>query len=152
MAQALLYLAALLLQDRAVWLFYLDPRIGLFLLESAIRQREVFPGLLSWMSVILLGVVGGTLVRNPSRVRLYLTAEAILAFPTFIFIVAVVAANMGPAQGFSVGELLVPVPVFLVVSAFPFCIAYRSLKPLANPPLAADPTAKKSGGRLKRSR
>ena len=146
MAQVLLYLVALILQDRAVWLFYLDPRIGLFMLESAIRQREVFPGVLSWMSVILLGVVGLPSVGNPSRVRLYLIAEAILALPTFLFIVAVIAANIGPAHGFSVGELLVPVPVFLAVSVFPFCVAYRSLKPLANPPLPADPPPKAAAG------
>ena len=100
------------------WLFYFDPGIGWIFIESAIRQTETIPGISSWLTAAVTFVVGATLYSLP-RVRLYLVAETILALPTLLFIIWIAVANMSPAHGFSVGELLVPAIVFSVFSVLP---------------------------------
>ena len=127
-AQLVMYAAVSVFGGRVPWLFYFDPRIGLFVLETMLRNREVYPGMLSWTSAFVLWAIGFILLRHPDRLRTYLFTEAALALPTLVFFVLTIAANIGPAHGFAIGELVVPVPVFIVASGLPFWIGCRSLR------------------------
>jgi hypothetical protein len=126
-AQLIFYSVAYF-NERAVWLFYFDPRMGLFVLESSVRSREVFPGLLSWLSAVVLAGVGFGLLRNMHSVKAYLFTEFICAVPSVVFFGSVVFANVSPAHGFSIAELVLPLLVFLVASAIPFWLALQSLR------------------------
>jgi hypothetical protein len=132
-AQAVLYAIAATSGNRLLWLSYLDPRIGLFVLETFLRHHETFPGVLSWTSAAVLGAVGVALVRDPGRLRLYVIVEALLGFPTLLMFVAVLAANSRPAHGLSVAELIVPLPIFLAASVVPFAVAFRTLRRRTTP-------------------
>src|SRR5262245_35328580 len=103
--QLSLYSIVLLAGERAMWLFYFDPRLGLFVLETLIRHAEVFPGVLSWLSALLLGTIGVGLRRNLCSVDTYFYTEVVLAAPTVVFFGNVLWANMSPAHGFSIVEL-----------------------------------------------
>jgi hypothetical protein len=110
------------------WLLYFDPRIGWSLLESVVRQLDTLPGFSSWVTAVVAAVVGAALIRKPAKIKLYLVAEAVLALPGLAMFIMVVCRNMGPAHGFSIGELSVPGPIFVFVSLIPFTIAYRLRK------------------------
>jgi hypothetical protein len=114
--------------ERAVWLIYFDPRLGLFVLESSVRHREAFPGFLSWLSAVILASVGFGLLRNMHGVKPYLVTEFICAVPSVVFFGSVVFANLSLVHGFSFGELVLPLVVFLVASAIPFWLALQSLR------------------------
>ena len=73
-------------------------------------------------------LVGVSLIRNPARIRVYLAAGAIMALPTLGMFVLVAVQNMSPAHGFSIGELLVPFPIFIMVSVVPLAIGFHSWK------------------------
>jgi len=87
--------------------------------------------------------VGGLadVVRSP---RFATAVGLLVAIPSVLFIVMVVVGNLSPSHGFSIGELLVPAPVFLVASVVPFTIGCR-LKGLANKPLQPSSGAVPSG-------
>lgn len=133
--QIAIYAAARSSGDRALWLFYVDPRIGLFFVESALRHHETFPAGSSWVSAAVLGVMAAGLVRNPIWLRAYLVVEAVMAAPTVLMFILTIAANLSSAHGLSIGELFVPLLVFLIASVAPFVYAFRSWKRLANVPL-----------------
>lgn len=124
--QFVLYTAALWGGERVDWLFSLDPRIGLFSVETMIRTHESFPGLLSWGSAVVLAVTGVALTRNPSVLKMYLCVEGVMVIPSAMFFLLVILGNLSPAHGFSIGELIIPVPIFLVASVAPFRWGYRS--------------------------
>ena len=107
--------------------FYLDPRIGLFVLETMLRGHEpVGPSRLEWAVAVWLAVASALVAATSWGARIYLLAEIILALPSAVFFVVVVLANMSPAHGFSVRELTLPVPVFLLFSVVPAVVAYRT--------------------------
>jgi len=118
-AQMLLYLTAEFDRSWADLLVYFDPRLGLFFLESLLHG-ERFPGILDWASAGILACVGLGLLRNPRQIRWYLIVEFILGLPTVLFCVLVVVMNVGPSHGFSVGELLYPILIFILASVIPF--------------------------------
>lgn len=132
--QVVLYISAAWLKNSAEWLFYFDPRIGLFFVQSAVGQ-ESFPGVLSWVSVALLFGIAVAIIRDASWLPIYLILEAVLAIPSLLMFVIIVAANLSAAHGFSVGELPVPAVVFLAASGAPFIYAFILWRRLANKPL-----------------
>jgi len=131
--QVVLYVASL--SGGSLSLVYYDPRIGLFFLETMARQHEVYPGGLSWLSAIVLAVLGVQVRRNPARVRRYLLLEPAMALPTLLMVVMVTAANLSPAHGFSVGELVMPLAVLAVATIVPYGLAWKIRSTLANLPL-----------------
>lgn len=106
-------------------IFYCDPRIGLFFIESVIRGAELtVPGLLQWFSAICLLVIALVLRGWPIIIG-YLIFEIIASTPSLFFFVVIVFANLSPAHGFSVGELFFPVLTMILFSVVPLLIAVR---------------------------
>lgn len=123
LAQLGLY-AASTLGDRGV-LFYFDPRIGLFALESMLGPEPEGPGILQWAAVLWQLGIAASLVTSRASALAYLIGEAVLATPSLLFFALVIASNMSASHGFSIAELLVPLPVFALFSVWPFVIALR---------------------------
>ena len=123
-AQLALYAAALAprMHDLA---FYLDPRIGLHYLESNFSGRNQFPGVSCWISAVVLLAMGLLLVRSRARITTYLLLEMVMAIPSALFFLMVVWANISPSHGFSIAELLLPLPVFAAFTLFPLVWAAR---------------------------
>jgi len=63
--------------------------------------------------------------RGFRRLVPYLVLELVLATPSVLFFLMVLAANLGPSHGFSIGELIVPVPIFALFSGMPLLWAFR---------------------------
>jgi hypothetical protein len=105
--------------------FYFDPRIGLFALQSMLGPEPESLGLLQWAAVLWQLGIGWCLLTNRASVLAYLVGEALLATPSLLFFALVIASNMSPSHGFSIAELLVPVPVFALFSVWPFVVALR---------------------------
>jgi hypothetical protein len=123
--QAALYVALAFWKDSP--LFYFDPRIGIFFLEVLLfGERDGMPGPFSWASLAVLLAVGLMLVLQRIPLKVYVVVELILAAPSVLFFVMIVCANMSPAHGFSVGELMIPVPVFIIFSVVPLAMAAKS--------------------------
>jgi hypothetical protein len=127
--QICLYLAMSLSTDKADWLFYFDPRIGIFFLASGVRGAElVTPGIFQWLSAVWILLLGLMLLLGLPLVKTYIASEIVLSIPSVFFFLAIVWANLSPAHGFSVGELLFPVIVMLVFSVVPLFLAFRTRK------------------------
>jgi hypothetical protein len=124
--QLSLYLAMSLSTDKADWLFYFDPRIGIFFLESGVRGAElIIPGIFQWLSAVWIFLLGLMLLFGRPAVKTYIVSEVILSIPSVLFILAIVWANLSPAHGFSVGELLFRVIVTIAFSVVPLVLAFR---------------------------
>ena len=122
--QIAIYLALALSKGSADWLIYFDPRLGLFYVESGLRGKEaVAPTLVRWLSALWIFGLALLLLAGRPLVRTYIVSELILSLPNVLFVVAIVWANLSPAHGFSIGELLVPLMVMLVFSAVPLGLA-----------------------------
>ena len=107
-------------------LFYFDPRIGLAAFSDiAFGPRAENPTLLQWTTGIWQLLLGVALSWRPKWLTVYLISEALLALPSIAFFVLVASVNSSPSHGFSVGELLVPVLIFIVFTAVPFVSALR---------------------------
>ena len=126
--QATLYAAACF-NSEPLWLFYFDPRIGLFFFESGLRGAEVFPGMSSWASAVILLGLGIGMSWDLVTVGMYLIVEAILAAPTLLFFIWIALANQSPSHGLSVGELFIPIIVFTAASVLPMWLGLRSRRP-----------------------
>jgi hypothetical protein len=123
--QALLYLLLSISRSHK-WLFYFDPRIGIFFLESVWRGPEqIIPGIVRWLTVGWLLTIGGLLLMGRNLIWAYIISEIILSLPNVVFFVAIVIANLSPAHGFSVGELFLPLLVMIAFSIIPFALAFR---------------------------
>jgi hypothetical protein len=124
--QLSLYLAMSLPTVKADWLFYFDPRIGIFFLESGVRGVElIIPGIFQWLSAVWILLLGLMLLFGRVAVKVYIVSEIILSIPSVFFFLAIVWANLSPAHGFSVGELLFPVIVTIAFSIVPLVLAFR---------------------------
>ena len=64
-------------------------------------------------------------------VKTYIVSEIVLSIPNVFFFLAIVWANLSPAHGFSVGELLFPVVVMIAFSVVPLVLAFRTRKKAA---------------------
>ena len=61
--QVYFYLVMAMSKDEEGWLFYFDPRIGIFFLESIIREKEqIAPGVFRWLSAAWISIIGVVLV------------------------------------------------------------------------------------------
>ncbi|MDT4965998.1 MAG: hypothetical protein QOJ64_735 [Acidobacteriota bacterium] len=140
--QICLYLALSLSTDKADWLFYFDPRLGIFFLESGVRGAElIIPGIFQWLSAVWILLLGLMLLFGRPLVKTYIVSEIILSIPSIFFFLAIVWVNLSPAHGFSVGELSFPVLVMIAFSVVPLVLAFRIRKKapgveLSNPPRA----------------
>jgi hypothetical protein len=124
MAQIAIYLLLALAKGGADWLIYFDPRLGLFYFESGLRGKEtVAPTLVRWFSAFWIFGLALLLLSGRRVVGIYIVSELVLSLPNVLFVLAIVWANLSPAHGFSIGELLVPLIVMLVFSAVPMGIA-----------------------------
>ena len=124
--QALLYLLLSISRNHD-WLFYFDPRIGIFFLETGWRGTEqIVPGIVRWLTVGWLLTIGGLLLTGRKLIRAYIISEIILLPPNIFFFVVIVLANLGAAHGFSVGELFLPMLVMVAFSIIPLVLAFWS--------------------------
>jgi hypothetical protein len=124
--QICLYLAISLSSDKADWLFYFDPRLGIFFLESSLLGAEqVTPGIFQWLSAVWILLLGLLLLFGRSLVKTYIVSEIILSAPGVFFFLAIVWANLSPAHGFSVTELIFPLFVLVTFSVIPLVLAFR---------------------------
>ena len=127
--QICLYLALSISTDKIDGLFYFDPRLGIFFLESSLRGAErVTPGFFQWLSAGWILLVGLMLLFGRPLVRTYVVSEIILSLPSVVFFLMVLWVNMSPAHGFSAGELLFPLMVMIAFSVVPLLLAFRTRK------------------------
>ena len=122
--QICLYLALSFASEENLWLFYFDPRIGIFFLETVLRGVEqVVPGILRWLSAIWILALGIFMLSGRPLIKTYIVSEILLVLPNLLFSLAIVAANLGPTHGFSVGELFFPILVMVIFSIVPLSLA-----------------------------
>ncbi len=125
--QIYFYLVMLMSTEKEGWLFYFDPRIGIFFLESSIRgTEEIAPGIFRWFSAVWISTIGLILVSGRPIVKTYIVSELALMLPSVIFFVLIIWANLTPAHGFSVSELIFPALVTIVFSIVPLRLAFWS--------------------------
>ena len=125
--QALIYVMLATGPDEMMWLFYLDPRIGWAFMATLLGESEMLLHISSWFSAALTFLVGAMLLRRNAHIKTYVIAESFLALPTFAFLVVIIASNIRPVHGFSIGELAVPIIVFLMVSVIPMAATLVAL-------------------------
>ena len=107
-------------------IFYFDPRIGLFFIESGIRAAELSaPGILQWLSALWLLPISLLLLSGRPILKTYIISEIIVSIPNLLFFVLILLANLSPAHGFSVGELFVPIVVMMFFTIVPLILAFR---------------------------
>ena len=112
--------------EKLIAIFYFDPRIGLFYIESGIRGAELTaPGILQWLSGLWLLLISLLLLSGRPILKTYIISEIIVSIPTLFFFVVIVLANLSPAHGFSVGELFFPVLVMILFTIVPVILAFR---------------------------
>jgi hypothetical protein len=112
--------------ERYEWLFYFDPRLGLYFVESVIRGEQPPPGIFGWVSAAWVLALGLLLLSGRPLIRAYAISEVTLSAPTLLFVFVVTSANLSPAHGFSVGELFVPVCVMIIFTVVPLILAFRA--------------------------
>jgi hypothetical protein len=120
--QICLYLAMSISAERYQWLFYFNPRFGLYFVESVIKGEPPPPGIFGWMSAVL--ALGLLLLSGRPLIKAYVISEVALSAPTLLFVFVVALANLSPAHGFPVGELFVPVCVIIIFSVVPLILAF----------------------------
>lgn len=99
--QASLYLAISIFRDRD-WLFYFDPRLGIFFLESSWRGTEQsIPGVMRWMTVVWILTLACLLLSGRRLIKTYAISEIVLLLPNVFFFVTIALVNLSPAHGFS---------------------------------------------------
>jgi hypothetical protein len=123
--QICVYLALSVSAEKYDWLFYFDPRIGIFFLESGLRGAEqVTPSIFRWLSAVWILALGLFLFTGRPLIRTYIVSEIILLLPNLLFVFGIVWASLSPAHGFSVGELFFPVLVMIAFSLVPLVLAF----------------------------
>jgi hypothetical protein len=129
---SLLQICLYLLMSRASgasWLFYFDPRISLFFLETSVRGTEqAAPGVLRWLSAGWIFVLSLLLLRGRPNLRIYalrayIVSELLLLIPSIIFFLIVILSSLSSTHGFSVGELVLPALIIVVFSIIPLRLA-----------------------------
>ena len=122
--QICMYAAWSFSPEKLIAIFYFDPRIGLYFIESGTRGAELtVPGILQWLSAILLLLISLLLLSGRSILKTYIISEIIVSIPNLFFLVLIALANLSPAHGFSVGELFFPVLVMMLFTIVPVILA-----------------------------
>ena len=134
--QALLYFAMSVKAKQLDWLFYFDPRIGIFYFETAWQgaNESVVPTILRWFTAAWILLLAGLLLGGRPLFKTYMVSEIILFLPSLMFFFLIIGANLNPAHGFSVGELLFPGLVALLFSVVPLILAFCSWRQLKTVP------------------
>ena len=129
-AQAGLY-AAMALRTDQLWLMYFDPRLAIFFLEIALKGPDlVTPWLISWLSAGWLIALGGIILLGHAWIKTYIVTEILLFLPNVLLAIGIIWANMNPAHGFSIGELFVPLLVWVPFTIVPLTLAFGALRQL----------------------
>lgn len=128
--QAALYWVAAARGPQTWMLYYLEPRLGLYFLESLIRPGQPFPGYALGASVVALALVGCLLLLEVIGLRTYLVFEIVLALPTVALFAMIAASHTPPGLGFSLLDLALPAIPFAMTSVLPVIYAWRVLKSL----------------------
>ncbi len=130
--QSALYLA-FFGQTGRDWLFYFDPRIGIdALLTSWSMTSELRAALttlseaIRWLSATWLLVLGILLFLRKPVVTVYVICESLLSVASIVFFGVILIANVSPVHGFSVGEMIWPLMVFIGFSAIPLYLGIRA--------------------------
>jgi len=110
--------------ERYQWLFYFNPRFGLYCVESVIKGEPPPPGIFGWMSAAWVLALGLLLLSGRPLIKAYVISEVALSAPTLLFVFVVALANLSPAHGFPVGELFVPVCLMIIFSVVPLILAF----------------------------
>lgn len=124
-AQITIYLIITFWKDLD-WLFYFDPRFGLYALDSVLTHAEN-PGILCWLSTAWVITTGIMLLCEMRVLKTYVVGEAILALPSVIAFIFIFQADLNPAHGFSRTELQGPLISFIVATVIPLWSATRLL-------------------------
>lgn len=103
--------------------FHLDPRLGLFALESVVLGDEVYPAVSGVLSALVLAALAVWVWRTAEGLVGYIVAESAMMAPTVVFFVVVLIANIGPTHSFSLRELVFPLPIWALASGLPLAIA-----------------------------
>jgi hypothetical protein len=107
--------------------FYLDPRLGLLLLQEVLSSRSrIGPGLLSWLSAAWLGYIAVSVGRSPRALRLYRLSEPVLALPSLAVLASTALPAVRRAISPSLPEILIPTIVFVVFTVVPYVLALRT--------------------------
>ena len=106
--------------DKYLYLFYYNPRFGLAFLEEFIRPGGVH-NILSWISAVAL-FSAGIAMFYWRALNLFIIFECIMSAPSILTFLLVFVVNMNATDGFSRGELPIPIIVFLVFSGPPFLL------------------------------
>jgi hypothetical protein len=131
--QICLYLAMFIWAERYQWLFYFNPRFGLYFVESVINGEPPPPGIFGWVSAAWVLALGLLLLSGRPLIKTYVISEVALSAPTLLFVFIVALANLSPTHGFSVGELFVPVCLMILFSIVPLILAFWARSWLAPP-------------------
>jgi hypothetical protein len=122
--QICLYVTLSLPRQNLGWMFYFDPRMGIFVVDSVVRGSELnIPGIFQWASALWLLVIALMLLKDHLMLKTYIFSEIILFLPNLLFILVVAIANLDPEHGFSIHELSLPVMVMLFFSIIPLTFA-----------------------------
>ncbi len=120
------YVALTLAPEKLGIIFYFDPRIGLFFIESGIRGAELkVPGILQWLSASWLLVISFFLLSGRPILKTYLVLEVVASLPNLFFFLVIVRANLSPTHGFSIGELFTPLLVTILFTILPVILGFR---------------------------
>lgn len=116
---------AMFISSKTEWLFYFDPRIG-FLWWTAIATRveSTVPSFFSWLSAVLIFILGIFLLLGRPLVKTYIICEIVLLIPNITYILFIIWTTHSPNHGLSVGELLLPILVTAVFSIIPLGFAF----------------------------
>ncbi len=106
-------------------LYYLEPRLGLFFLESLVKPGHAFPGFLPGISAVALAAMAFLLLLEAVGLRAYLIFEIVLAMPTVILFGMIAVSNPPPGFSFSILDLALPAIPFAMTSILPVIYAWR---------------------------
>ena len=132
---SLLQICLYLLMSKASdssWLFYFDPRISLFFLETSVRGTEQdTPSILRWLSAVWIFVLSMVLLLGRPKLRIYvlrvyIVSELLLLIPNIIFFLIIILSSLSSVHGFSVVELILPTLIIVVFSIIPLRLASRA--------------------------
>ena len=110
------------------WTFYFDPRLILMVLEQGLLGQEPESNHLGWISAAVLAIVALRQMRRANSIKQYIVAESALCAPNLLFFLLVLMANLLPREGFSIGELIVPVPLMLLFTGVPLFSAWSLMR------------------------
>lgn len=128
--QLAVYLAMTVWPDRFYSLFYLNPRLGLHMLELVATGREgSMPGVFQWLAAGWIFTLGALLLLGRPLIKTYLVSEVLLSLPNVLLIVVTLTSNLSPLRGLTIRETFIPLLVMTVYSVVPLALAVRARRP-----------------------